>query len=234
MGLFDFDGDGKMSLGEHWVAYKIFEECTKEDTNNYNYYLDGGDEDYSWRDCCEDGFEYGLDAEDYEIEEEYEAALKDVKKESCNEKNEMNITLPLTLQVSVEIPKRKERSVLQQGDYEWRRKYFHKEIYGLQINDFASEKEFQQAFIVAREQALNDKNIYYYCSVIFENNLNPYHYRTNDMDLKIGDMVVVPVGYQNEEVVAEIVSVEQHTRLTVPYPVDKCKYIIRKYDEKER
>lgn len=45
------------------------------------------------------------------------------------------------------------------------------------------------------------------------------------------DKVVVPVGSKNEEVVAEIVSVEQHTRLTVPYPVEKVKFILRKYGE---
>ena len=54
---------------------------------------------------------------------------------------------------------------------------------------------------------------------------------TNDTTLKIGDKVVVPVGSKNEEVVAEIVSVEQHTRLTVPYPVEKVKFILRKYGE---
>ena len=91
------------------------------------------------------------------------------------------------------------------------------------------------AFSVAREEArqvaLNDKNIYHYCGVVYENSSYPYHYRTNDTSLKIGDKVIVPVGAQNKEVVAEVVSVEQHTRLTVPYPVEKCKFILRKCDE---
>lgn len=30
-GMFDFNGDGKTDLGEHFIAYKIFEEVTKED-----------------------------------------------------------------------------------------------------------------------------------------------------------------------------------------------------------
>ena len=30
-GLFDFNGDGKTDIGEEFLAYKIFEECTKED-----------------------------------------------------------------------------------------------------------------------------------------------------------------------------------------------------------
>lgn len=81
------------------------------------------------------------------------------------------------------------------------------------------------------EVARNDKTIYHYCGVVYKDNPYPYHYRTNDTTLKIGDKVVVPVGSKNEEVVAEIVSVEQHTRLTVPYPVEKVKFILRKYGE---
>lgn len=30
-GLFDFDGDGKMSIGEEYIAYRIFEETTCND-----------------------------------------------------------------------------------------------------------------------------------------------------------------------------------------------------------
>ena len=30
-GLFDFDGDGKTDLSEQFLAYKIFEECTKDE-----------------------------------------------------------------------------------------------------------------------------------------------------------------------------------------------------------
>ncbi len=29
-GMFDFNGDGKEDFGEQWIAMKIFEECTKE------------------------------------------------------------------------------------------------------------------------------------------------------------------------------------------------------------
>lgn len=81
------------------------------------------------------------------------------------------------------------------------------------------------------EESRNDKNIYFYCGVIYENNPYPYHYRINDTTLKIGDKVVVPVGSQNKEEIAEIVSIEQHSRLTVTYPIEKTKFVIRKYEE---
>ena len=54
-----------------------------------------------------------------------------------------------------------------------------------------------------------------------------------DTSLKIGDKVLVPAGKENEECIATVVSVEEHTRLTVPFPLDKTKFIIAKYTEEE-
>lgn len=206
MGLFDFNGDGKTSLGEKWIAYNIYKECTKDDESDDDAYLYDDEEDYSWRDECEDGFDYGLDAEDYETLEEYEEALEEAKndlesEQDDEEEDNFDIAIPIELEVSVD----------------------------------CFNKEKSSALSTAREEALqgalNDKSIYHYCGVVYENSSYPYHYRTNDTSLKIGDKVIVPVGAQNKEVVAEVVSVEQHTRLTVPYPVEKCKFILRKCDE---
>lgn len=35
-GLFDFNGDGKTSIDEEFLAYKIFEETTKEESDDEN------------------------------------------------------------------------------------------------------------------------------------------------------------------------------------------------------
>lgn len=85
-GIFDFNGDGKEDFGEQWLAYKIFEECTKEEESHHDYssdYIDhsifgddNDDIDTSWREFCEDGSDFDLDPEDYETEEEYEEALR--------------------------------------------------------------------------------------------------------------------------------------------------------------
>ena len=37
-GIFDFNGDGKTDLGEEFLAFKIFEEVTKENSENNNSY----------------------------------------------------------------------------------------------------------------------------------------------------------------------------------------------------
>jgi len=66
-GMFDFNRDGKEDWGEQWLAFKIFEECTKEDKPDHDYssdymyhsVLDDDDTiDTSWRDFCEDGSEF--------------------------------------------------------------------------------------------------------------------------------------------------------------------------------
>ncbi len=32
--LFDFNGDGETDIGEEFLAFKMFEECTKEDVED--------------------------------------------------------------------------------------------------------------------------------------------------------------------------------------------------------
>ena len=46
----------------------------------------GEEVEYDWREDCEDGWEYDLDPDDYETEEEYEEALNEEKygwRDSC-------------------------------------------------------------------------------------------------------------------------------------------------------
>ena len=84
-GLFDFNGDGKTTWDEEFLAFKIFEECTKEEDDSDSDFdsdlfddTDNSDK-YEWRIFCEDGTEYGVYPEDYETEEEYENALDEAK-----------------------------------------------------------------------------------------------------------------------------------------------------------
>lgn len=78
--------------------------------------------------------------------------------------------------------------------------------------------------------AATDKTIYNFCSVVFNASNQPYTYLTEGVDVKIGDMVVVPVGNEGKEVVATVVSTSQHMRLTAPYPVDRAKKIIKRVE----
>ena len=84
-GLFDFNGDRKTTWDEEFLAFKIFEECTKEENDSDSDFdsdlfddTDNSDK-YEWRIFCEDGTEYGVYPEDYETEEEYADALDEAK-----------------------------------------------------------------------------------------------------------------------------------------------------------
>ncbi len=46
-----------------------------------------------------------------------------------------------------------------------------------------------------------------------------------------GDLVVVPAGPDNHEAVVRIETIEYHSEDEAPFPVDKTKHILRKYEE---
>ncbi len=74
-----------------------------------------------------------------------------------------------------------------------------------------------------------DDTIYTFIGVLFPYTSHHYHYLTDDDSITIGDYVVVPVGVENKESVAIVVSVEKHLRISAPFPVEKTKKIIGKY-----
>ena len=59
----------------------------------------------------------------------------------------------------------------------------------------------------------------------------PHSYLAGDLDIIIGDKVLVPVGSAGKEVVATVVSTSQHMRITAPYPVDKAHKVIKELDD---
>ncbi|MCD8322247.1 MAG: hypothetical protein LUC89_05095 [Oscillospiraceae bacterium] len=165
---------------------------------------------FVWRKTCEDGSEYGIDPLDYETEEEYNEAILQRK----------------------------------YGWREWRSQQAKQ--YGLNVTDYETDGAFMAALTEAQRKedarrfkrtetdplADTDMTVYTFCGVTFPNSSQIYHYRTDDDSLTVGDMVVVPVGRDGREEVAEIVTVEKHRRKTAPYPVDKAKLIKRRYADK--
>ena len=160
---------------------------------------------YAWRTTCANGSEYDLDPLDYETEDEYNAAIQAEK-------------------------------------YRWRRWHSEAKRYGIDVNAYETEDEYNEVLRLKREEerearrmpkpqsdplAATDRTIYNFCSVVFNSTNQPYTYLTGDLNVKIGDSVVVPVGNEVKEAVATVVSTSQHMRLTAPYPVDRAKKIIK-------
>jgi hypothetical protein len=66
--------------------------------------------------------------------------------------------------------------------------------------------------------------------VQFPGTSRAYHYRTSDQSLDIGDKVMVPVGAENRETEAVVVSVGRYLGSAAPYPPARTKEILRKLE----
>ncbi|MCD8054944.1 MAG: hypothetical protein LUF00_13120 [Lachnospiraceae bacterium] len=129
-GLFDFNHDGKEDFGEQWLAMKIFQECTKEGPADEDFsdpvgHLSSAQQDFEdaedecdWRISCEDGFDVGIDPEDYETEEEYEEALENARLAQSEP-----VTIPLSLSFELSYPGKEALDAIKESDYPNKRKY---------------------------------------------------------------------------------------------------------------
>ena len=84
---------------------------------------------------------------------------------------------------------------------------------------------------VLYSRRLPRKSDYIYCSVRFESSYRKYHYISDDPNINIDDMVIVPVGEENRHTIAQVVDIDYCNANDVPYPLEKTKHIIRKCTE---
>ena len=69
-----------------------------------------------------------------------------------------------------------------------------------------------------------------FCQVIFEEDGKKYCYLADEDIFRKGEFVIVPVGKENEEKIARIKEIIYAPENEAPYPVEKIKHIISKYD----
>ncbi len=79
-------------------------------------------------------------------------------------------------------------------------------------------------------KARRTRSDYIFCHVEFEYSTKTYCYLADQDEYQAGDLVVVPVGAENREVVVRIVSIEYCSAQNAPYPIEKTKHILRKYE----
>lgn len=77
--------------------------------------------------------------------------------------------------------------------------------------------------------AATDKTVYTFCGVRFPGWQRVYYYRTGDETLAVGDQVLVPG--RDGPTPAEVVSIQKHRRDTAPYPVDRAKFVVGRWNE---
>ena len=76
------------------------------------------------------------------------------------------------------------------------------------------------------------RNELIFCSVTFGEYGNQYWYLADEDIFEPGDFVIVPVGEDRHEEIARIESIEYHVKEEAPYPFDKIRHILRKFDRK--
>lgn len=142
-GFFDFDGDGKEDLGEQWIAYQIFRECTEqEEYDDYTY--------TSWRDFYEGDSEFDIYPEFYETEEEYIEALYEAKyawRETCEDGSEFHV-YPKDYETEDEY-----NDALEEARYAWRFNCEDGSGFSLYPENFETEEEYNEAIEEARLNA---------------------------------------------------------------------------------
>lgn len=170
-GLFDFDGDGRTSMSEAFLAYKIFEECTREEQDasiDSDFDPDTG---LSWRNFCEDGFQYGLSPYDFETEFEYEEALREAKygwRKTCEDGSEFDVD-PEDYETEEEYDE-----ALHEAKYRWRDNSEDGLEFGVDPEEYETEDEYNEAI---QEAKYGWRDI---CESGLEYGIDPDDYETED------------------------------------------------------
>ncbi|MDR0476111.1 MAG: hypothetical protein LBH43_20895 [Treponema sp.] len=71
-----------------------------------------------------------------------------------------------------------------------------------------------------------------YCGVEFSEGGRIYHYRTTDLRINAGDIVIVPVGEDNHEQTVTVKTVDYCRWDDTLYPLEKTKQILRMVGDK--
>lgn len=70
--------------------------------------------------------------------------------------------------------------------------------------------------------------VHTYCSVAFDDSGRTFYYRTRNPELRVGDLVYVPIGYKYEKKIGRIVEMKNYKGHAAPFPLEKTKHIIGK------
>ena len=228
----DWDGDGSTdSLFDITMEMKVCESFQKEETDfldelipdvelsisDIQYENDAvdssvdeefsleSDDDYDWREAYKDIETYGVSPSEYKTQEEFFDAYNRAEE--------------------IHFQKLVEEHEKEMEEFEKKQKAFIEEC---KARDAKRRLEEQEEIRRNKEEDIKDKKEYIYCGVVFDDNSQVFHYITDDEGISVGDGVIVPVGYNNEETEAVVMSVEKCLRINAPYPFYKTKKIIRK------
>lgn len=157
---------------------------------------------FSWRTTYSESSQYGISPLDYETEQEYLDAIEEHK-------------------------------------YGWRKHLAPSKLRFANPMDYETAEEFHAAVRIAFDEANrtkvathrneNDKNIYQFCKVQLEEEpRNIFYYFPGELQLHIGDRVIVPLGHDNRKVYGIVVSIGSCYGSALPCAVNRIKDVIDK------
>ena len=220
-----------------WRAECEFEYgVDPQDYDTYEEYKEALEKEmYAWRESAEDGSEFDLDPEDFETEEEYNDALEEARasKDAWKSKykgNDLDPRFYLTEEDYLfELEERK---------HSWR-KYCNNR-FGISPLDFETRVEYDQAIreayqkereekIAERRADPNNMRLFKFCKVATDYPEKPfYYYFYGDLDVQVGDKVVVPFGHNNKETDGVVMALGECFGCAFPCRVSEIKTVLRK------
>lgn len=133
------------------------------------------------------------------------------------------------------------------NEYAWRERYNQSAAsVGLNPADFDNEGDcraaIRRATILQHEEKLKaesekrdallaDKTVYKCCKVYVKREHKCYIYMVGNIDIRLGDNVVVPFGQSDEVLIGVVVAIEECIKAAVPFPIEKVKSVIRKCEQ---
>ena len=73
-----------------------------------------------------------------------------------------------------------------------------------------------------------------YCSISVDGSDKTFYYRTRNPEIKVGDLVYVPVGRNYEKKLGQVVAMKNYKGSHAPYPLEYTKHILGKIDDVEQ
>lgn len=210
MGAFDDDSNNYSMPHDNRYAWRL--NC--EDGSDYGVYPDDYEtrnefnaalskEKCLWRDSCEDGSEYGISPEDFETENEYTEAIENTKADDNIPEDDAAISTD-------------DRECSSSGSIQ---------------EDTGEDVEQIITSSIATNVSLFEEDDFYvflYCLVKIVESQEIKYFRTEDKNIKKGDIVLVPSIGKSQALQGEVLSVERHMRFSAPTPVNETQVILRK------
>lgn len=141
--------------------------------------------------------------------------------------------------------------------YAWREMYENSDCFGLDTRDYEKYADFLNDYLelsalyskhsideegeyrikniqdVVENMGEDAGNIHMYCRAILPYSKTPYTFLFENMSLKLGDEIIVPVGERNKRTKAIVVGVGRCLEMALPYPIEETKQVIEKVDNKQ-